>query len=166
MTGTSLRFIFINMTTVSMLREPWTYSIAVHIPQGSVTSRQVKTITYPLPKPGEESNGHSGPTTGPSSAAVSTRDQMATRTFAILKPEQGENIWNLGARKNWESVMGYNFDWLLPIRQSPCALHESMESDYEVGPLLEVLKARCGLQQVPEADKNDVELRDLGRHRR
>jgi palmitoyltransferase len=74
----------------------------------------------------------------------SDRDSRATRTFAILKMLQpGDNPWDLGsARLNLESVMGTSiFDWLSPVRRSPCCNHESTESQFPVGPKVAFLRA-------------------------
>lgn len=76
---------------------------------------------------------------------VTARDLQATKTFAILNMlEPGDNPWDLGSRYlNWKSVMGANaFDWFLPFRQSPCCNHEDPESHFELGPAVELLRAR------------------------
>lgn len=95
------------------------------------------------------------PPEGATSAAALTpqqlqeaRDLMATRTFAIVKLRVGENPWNLGWRANFASVMGrWPWDWLLPLRQSPCAAFDSPESQYQFG---EALKAARRIYQLPE----------------
>jgi palmitoyltransferase len=73
----------------------------------------------------------------------SSRDQLANRTFAILRMEQGNNPWDLGSRLlNFQSVMGTNiFDYLLPIKRSPCCNHENQESHFQIGPYVDLLKA-------------------------
>jgi len=73
----------------------------------------------------------------------SSRDRLATRTFAILRLEEGSNPWDLGSRLlNFQSVMGTNlFDYLLPIKRSPCCDHESQESHFPLGPYVDLLKA-------------------------
>lgn len=74
------------------------------------------------------------------------RDQKATRTFAILSTEAGDNPWSLGSPLlNMEALMGTNlFDWLLPIQRSPCCNHEDPESYYALGPAVDRLRARFG----------------------
>ena len=73
----------------------------------------------------------------------SPRDLRAVRTFAILKMQRpGDNPWNLGsARLNLETVMGASvLDWVLPIRRSPCCNHESSESQFQIGPIVYLLR--------------------------
>ncbi|KAG0650190.1 Palmitoyltransferase [Hyphodiscus hymeniophilus] len=81
---------------------------------------------------------------------VSSRDSRATRTFVVLKMLQpGDNPWDLGsARLNLETVMGTGFfDWLLPIRRSPCCDHEDSDSHFKVGPKVAVLRASTNPNQ-------------------
>ncbi|CZR62839.1 related to PFA3 Palmitoyltransferase for Vac8p, required for vacuolar integrity under stress conditions [Phialocephala subalpina] len=76
----------------------------------------------------------------------SNRDLKATRTFAVLNMKQGDNPWDLGTRLlNWETVMGSNiFDWFLPIRRSPCCNHEDAESQFQIGPWVDLLRSSVG----------------------
>ena len=79
---------------------------------------------------------------------MSARDLNATKTFAILSTsDPGDNPWNLGSRlSNWKTVMGTNiFDWLLPIRQSPCSNHEDPESHFLLGPTVDRLREEHSL---------------------
>ncbi|KAF8859814.1 zf-DHHC-domain-containing protein [Acephala macrosclerotiorum] len=82
-------------------------------------------------------------TNGSVSYRYSDRDLKATRTFAVLKMKQGDNPWDLGTRLlNWETVMGSNFvDWFLPIRRSPCCNHEDSESQFQIGPWVDLLRS-------------------------
>lgn len=78
---------------------------------------------------------------------LSDRDKQATRTFAILPMlDQGDNPWDLGSLLlNWETVMGNNVvDWFLPIRRSPCCSHEDADSQFRVGPWVDLLKSSVG----------------------
>jgi palmitoyltransferase len=74
--------------------------------------------------------------------------------FAILHTLPGENPFDLGSPfKNLQQVMGYSVaDWFLPIKQSPCADHSSMESDFALGPVVTRLKQEAGL--VPHENGN------------
>lgn len=83
---------------------------------------------------------------GSVSYRYSDRDLKATRTFAVLKMKQGDNPWDLGTRLlNWETVMGSNFvDWFLPIRRSPCCNHEDSESQFQIGPWVDLLRSSVG----------------------
>jgi palmitoyltransferase len=144
MTLTAGRYIFTNITNIDMLRRRQTFNLAVLIPRGTPPSPTYRTVVYPLQalQPGQM-NGLANP--------ISTRDDAAFRTFAILKTEPSENPWNLGLWENWKSVMGHNpLEWLLPIKGSPCCSHDSMHSDYPMGPLLDELKQRYGLPDSKE----------------
>lgn len=69
-----------------------------------------------------------------------------TRMFAILETEPGSNPFDLGAFNNFKEVMGDNIlDWLLPLRQSPCARRTSPYSMYKMGRVVYKLKKRAGL---------------------
>jgi len=147
MTATSIRYILVNLTTIDYLKSKnVVHQLAIRVPQGTRPSQSYNVITYPLPK--------STDTTNPTLQTITTessspRDQLATRTFAIVKTEMGENPWNLGYYRNWKSVMGDNLiDWLLPIKGSPCAQYENGESFYEMGPLYQELRARFRLPDL------------------
>jgi palmitoyltransferase len=75
------------------------------------------------------------------------RDLQASRTFAVLRMlESGDNPWDLGSLMlNWKTVMGDNvIDWFLPIKRSPCCNHEQSESQFSVGPWVDLLRVRYG----------------------
>ncbi|KAK4133435.1 zf-DHHC-domain-containing protein [Trichocladium antarcticum] len=148
MTLTSTRYILSNLTTVDYVKSKnVVHQLAMLVPRGTPPSQDFNVITYPLPKP------TSGSALSGQTIAVeypSPRDQLATRTFAIVRTEMGENPWDLGHYRNWKSVMGNNvLDWLLPIAESPCVNSESSESFYEMGPLYHALRTRFGLPEVP-----------------
>lgn len=149
MTATSMRYILVNLTTVDYLKSKnVVHQLAIRVPHGTPPGQNYTIITYPLPKPtnGADPTGRN--------ESPSSRDQLATRTFAIVKTEMGENPWDLGFYRNWKSVMGSNpIDWLLPLNQSPCAKHEDNESFYEMGPLYHTLRARFGLPEVTTTKK-------------
>ena len=88
---------------------------------------------------------------------LTARDLLAFRTFAIVSVPKGMNVWDLGWRRNWTSVMGTNvLDWLLPIRGSPCADHSSNESLYELNPAFRKL---CADMQLPLPQDTDEQRR-------
>jgi palmitoyltransferase len=163
MTLVSWRFAFTNVTNIDMLKKPWVYLLAVRVPNGTPATVDYNIVTYPLPKFGPGGEVWVDGQNSTASEEISARDRLATRTFAILKTDLDENPWDLGFLKNWQSVMGTNIiDWLLPIRGSPCALHESTVSDYELGPLVDRLKERYGLRESRE-DKHGIEMRSPNR---
>ncbi|RYO77679.1 hypothetical protein DL766_008909 [Monosporascus sp. MC13-8B] len=179
MTVTSMRYVFLNMTNVDMLgARRKVHQLAVRVPHGPRSTDSFTTVTYPLPKLELGINGeanrrsrpratdNSGPGGRANGASPDPRDDLATRTFAILKTEPGENPWHLGYWENWKSVMGTNFiDWLLPIRKSPCANHENGESFYPMGPVLVDIRARYGLSRNVAEGGAGLEMRQIGSQR-
>jgi palmitoyltransferase len=100
---------------------------------------------------------------------LSERDLQATRTFAILPMlEVGENPWDLGSRLlNFKTVMGTGLlDWFLPIRRSPCCGHEDAESQYAMGPGVDLLKSSVGFIPSRETDKSRRRRRRKRTHQR
>jgi palmitoyltransferase len=74
------------------------------------------------------------------------RDAQAVRRFAIVRTEPGDNPWDLGTYNNFKSVMGNNFfEWILPIKRSPCCSHDDMTSQFQTGPAVAALRTRHGL---------------------
>ena len=157
MTGTAARFVCSNMTNIDLLKRRMSYQLAVRVPLGTASTERFMTITYPLPR--LQANGTAAP------EPDGERDRLARRTFAILRTEPGENPWDLGWKRNWTEVMGQSpFDWLLPIRKSPCARHQCEESEYPYGPLISELKVRHGLDPKPWTDREEgIEMRERGR---
>ncbi|OAQ96471.1 hypothetical protein LLEC1_06927 [Akanthomyces lecanii] len=178
---TSLHFILVNMTNIDMFSRTRLSYLAVHIPLQSPPSSYYPTITYPLEQPGllpppPPPSAAAGAEELTAAAAAATRavagggavaatpgsvpesaprDMRAQRKFAILRVESRENPWDLGFRRNWTSVMGHTpLEWLLPIKHSPCCDHDSMESDYPAGKLLEELKRRYNFPGYESADMN------------
>ncbi|KAL4808719.1 DHHC palmitoyltransferase-domain-containing protein [Aspergillus unguis] len=68
--------------------------------------------------------------------------------FAILQTSPGENPFALGSPlKNLQQVLGHSIaDWLLPIKRSPCADHNSTESEFAMGPVVSRLRREAGLE--------------------
>ncbi|KAK4194232.1 putative palmitoyltransferase [Triangularia verruculosa] len=147
MTATSIRYAIVNLTNVDYLKSKnIVHQLAIRVPRGTQGTPKYSVITYPLPK--RSGSGHQG---------ASPRDQLATRTFAIVKTEMGENPWDLGPYKNWQSIMGNSpLDWLLPIKPSPCAVFENNDSFYEMGPLYQHLRERFGLPEVTSSEKEEI----------
>lgn len=149
MAATSARFVFTNTTNIDLLRKDRVHQLAILVPQGTPSTPHYSTITYPLP----HAIGSAGAEVQPdadaqrsSGTTLDSRDQQAARTFAILRTEPGENPWDLGYYRNFKSVMGQSiFEWLLPIKHSPCCDHDSPESDYAMGRLIVKLANRVDL---------------------
>ncbi|KAI1392327.1 zf-DHHC-domain-containing protein [Hypoxylon trugodes] len=179
MTVTSMRYISLNMTNVDMLgSRSKVYQLAVRVPRGTQSTDKFNVVTYPLSKPNPLPNGwYNGMTRTISIRSNGSepqpnplpfaRDDLATRTFAILKTAPGENPWDLGMWRNWKTVMGTNvFDWILPIRRSPCVNHESYDGFYPMGYVLDNILARYNLTDIAMKDSSGVEMKELGRENR
>ncbi|KAK8877089.1 palmitoyltransferase PFA5 [Apiospora arundinis] len=168
MTITSLRYVLLNMTNVDLLgNRTKVYQLAVRIPRGSPGTDSYHVINYPLPRPDtsysatQQANG-TGITNRVNSPSLGreARDELAHRTFAILRTEASENPWDLGYWENWKEVMGTNIiDWLFPIRRSPCVKHELNESFYRMGNIVNVVRERHGLTPVPTDGQDGFEMR-------
>jgi hypothetical protein len=135
MSLSSLQFVFVNTTSVENLsRKVKVWTVAVYIPRPELlTGREpFQTITYPLSTSSKEATS-----TGP------------TRTFAILHSKPGENIYDLGAWRNFKNIMGNTlFDILVPLRFSPFVYdRENEESDFPLGPVVQRLREEAGITQ-------------------
>ncbi|KAI1395040.1 zf-DHHC-domain-containing protein [Hypoxylon fuscum] len=174
MTVTSLRYILLNMTNVDALSsQSKVYQLAIRVPRGTTSTDKFSVVTYPLPKPGEATNGYQAHGAANGNGAFvavgpARRDDLATRTFAILKTEPGENPWDLGLWRNWRTVMGQNpLDWLLPLRRSPCVDHDSLDGFYPMGYVLADVCARYDLASLAASDgATGLEMKGLPAGRR
>lgn len=151
MAANSFMQCFNNRTTIEQLGKGNVVQLAVHIPRGARLDAAVPpeyhTITYPLPSSPEAA--HAPP---PANA----------RTFAVLCTKPEENPWNLGPLTNFKTVMGkYWFDWLLPLKNSPCMNHDRGDSHFPVGPVVDRMMRDAGLVPLEEKDR-----RKRGRRRR
>ncbi|KAI1104544.1 zf-DHHC-domain-containing protein [Jackrogersella minutella] len=180
MTVTSVRYIVLNMTNVDMLgSRSKVYQLAVRVPRGTESTDRYSVVTYPLPKSGEVVNGRPngtarsrtidsrGPSPQPNRLSTAARDDLANRTFAILRTDPGENPWDIGTYQNWRNVMGTNIvDWILPFRRSPCVNHESHDGFYPMGKVLADVLARHNLTDLAMASGSGLEMKELRRKNR
>ncbi|KAI9704462.1 MAG: palmitoyltransferase pfa5 [Bogoriella megaspora] len=117
-----------------------------HLPDGnhSATLHSLRagttTIAYPLPS--EELQTEFTPNEETKVSATRT----PARTFAVLQIPAGDNVWDLGPLENLKSVMGNRWwDWLVPLRYSPCCSHDGDRSEFQLGPVVDRLKKEHGL---------------------
>lgn len=152
MTLSSVQMALFNVTTIENLnRRSVVWTLAVRVPE-HLTNRLWTTdspwaptfrmVSYPPATPSAPDRPQTDPSAG------------EKHVFAILHTLPGENPFDLGSPfKNLQQVMGYSIaDWFLPIKQSPCADHSSMESDFPLGPVVTRLKQEAGL--VPYENGN------------
>ena len=157
MSGSSIQFALVNTTTVDNLtRHTKVWTLAVYMPRAPDPTKpySFRTITYPLAPAPDDTDASQGPTS-----------PGVKRTFAILHTKPGENPWDLGPFGNFKSVMGEHwYDWLTPLRYSPCCNHDRDDSDYPLGPVVERMREEAGIALPREnEDKATVGRR---RHRR
>lgn len=162
MTVTSGKYIFQNITNIDALRSNQEHTLAIRVPLDTPSTQEYWTVTYPLPRPEGLTHDHNGNPLAP-------RDESARKTFAVVHTLPGENPWDLGPWRNFKQVMGNNvFEWLLPIKHSPCCDQDNMRSDYEMGPLVEELRERYNLPKWdgPSAGHaNGIEMSSRATHR-
>ena len=175
--GSSFQLAVINSTTVENLsRKTKVYYLAVHIPRSeeviarleAADEKVPRTIAYP--RPPEETqmlvDQYGGLSSGDFSPPSRASSSTPTRIFAILESPPGFNPWSCGPKNNMKEVMGYTvWEWLLPVKQSPCASHTDGESMFKLNPQIEGLKRRTGLVVYDSGD-GEVELRPRRKRRR
>ncbi|KAI4131727.1 MAG: hypothetical protein LQ338_001049, partial [Usnochroma carphineum] len=159
MSASSLQLVFLNSTTIENLsRKTKVWQLAIHMPnppQGP-TPPPFRTITYGQPLPGAPD----------AQDPASTGQPSEPRTFAILHSKPGENPWDLGYYRNFKSVMGDHwYDWFLPIKPSPCAEHDRLDSEFETGPVVERMKREAGII-APSQGELEEKPRNRRRRRR
>lgn len=169
MAAGSLQLASINCTTVENLtRKTKVWHLAVRVPESyqppsagrireGPNSAQLKTVTYPLPQwtPIATALPAGTDTAISPNGSASERTTPALRTFVVLMSNPGDNPWNLGALKNIKQVLGYRWwDWLLPLKYSPCCNHESQESAYVLGPAVERMRQEAGLSYISQRSNN------------
>jgi len=113
----------------------------------SPTSSQTATTSQSNSSPVPDPNPNPNPLPQTQTQQLpQPRDNQATRTFAILRTNPGDNPWDLGSYLlNWQAVMGTRvIDWFLPLKRSPCCDHDGMESHFTVGPMVQDLKVAVG----------------------
>lgn len=151
MTGSSLQFLILNTTTIENLsRHSKVWLLAIHIakPPSSPSAIGFSTISYPLP------------------SATAQQPTTPLKTFAILHSMPGENPWDLGPMKNIKSVMGEHvYDWILPLKHSPCSDHNRADSQFALGPVVERMRLEAGLATSPDA-VSSATMANRRRHRR
>lgn len=139
-----------NITTIENLnRRTAVWTLAIRVPEhlldrlwdpNSPWAPTFRMVSYPPDIPSSPNQPQPNPSTD------------KRHVFAILHTLPGENPFDLGTPfKNLQQVMGNSIaDWFLPIKQSPCADHSSMESHFALGPVVTRLKQEAGLASPPE----------------
>ncbi|RMJ27359.1 palmitoyltransferase pfa5 [Aspergillus sp. HF37] len=165
MTISTLQLAVLNLTTIENLsRRSAVWSLAIRVPDRLVNNLNSEsgfaptfpTISYPLQPapPGPETQGNPTP-------------PEERHVFAILQTQPGENPFDLGSwMRNLQQVLGFSLlDWILPIKQSPCADHSSLESAFTLGPVVDRLKREAGLEPPTQEPRHERKRRKHKRHR-
>lgn len=161
MAGSSLHLSACNLTTIENLNKGnAVYNIAVlvrhcgptpHVPY--VYGYPANMVTYPVQQQIHQDGRRS--TLPP-----------IERTYTVLQTQPGENPWDIGTLGNMKSVLGEKwYDWLLPIKYSPCTKHDRGDGEFEFGLVLERLKRDAGLPSSTDSTERS-EHRRHRRHRR
>lgn len=152
------QFAVINSGTVENLsRKTKVWHLAVYISPQGVREAQEKGIPLQLisyPRPAEEMLGapQQQHPTNRLEDSQGLGDQRSSnipmRTFAILTSEPGDNPFDIGALRNFQDIMGYTvWEWLSPVKPSPCSKHDSEVSLYKLGATVNSMKAKTGLSE-------------------
>lgn len=160
MSASSLQFVLLNTTTIENLsRKTKVWQLAVHMPNlpSGTGPPPFRTITYGQPLPGAPD----------AKDPASTGQPSDPRTFAILHSKPGDNPWDLGYYRNFKSVMGDHwFDWLSPIKHSPCTRHDRLDCEFETGPVVERMKREAGIEAPSQVVTQEKPRRHRRRRRR
>lgn len=169
MFSSSMQFAALNVTTIENFeRRRKVWYVCVYLPRPEEVlarlERQGRMVprTIPYPRPAEENAvvlqdalGQEESSSGTRGVADLTPTQ-ATRTFAILELPAGANPWDCGRLANVKEVLGYSFtDWLLPLKRSPCAIHNDPDSMFKLGPAVEKARREAGLIDGHEDEGED-----------
>lgn len=126
-----------------------------------------------MPKPPERSTGFRTISFSTTEAAevseVPAEGQVsgAIKTFAILHTKPGENPFDLGPYQNFKTIMGDHwYDWLLPIRRSPCCNHDGRDSQFAMGPVVQRMRAEAGIASPEELSNEKMHRKPKRRRRR
>ncbi|KAJ9603972.1 Palmitoyltransferase pfa5 [Cladophialophora chaetospira] len=120
-------------------------------PQNTYDPRSTSRFpSHPAVSPNETTNSPPNPSSSHSQQPTTiTSPQPAPaeiHTFAILESPPGANPFDLGPIENFKDVMGYTLlDWLFPLKLSPLVHHRTPESLYKLGPAVERMKRRAGI---------------------
>ncbi|KAL2849189.1 zf-DHHC-domain-containing protein [Aspergillus pseudoustus] len=180
MTLSSLQLAAMNLTTIENLsRRSVVWTLAIRVPNhvlsrlqpGSRWAPTFRTLTYPLPPippppPPMPSQPGSGEGYPPAPPPPQTDGEQ--HVFAILQTLPGENPFDLGSPyKNLQQVLGHSIiDWFLPVKHAPCGDHSSLESEFELGPVVARLKREAGLDSTTESNKSSPAEAHYSKHKR
>lgn len=155
MTGSSVQFAILNTTTIENLsRKSIVWELAVHVPRILLQPPSFPIISYSAVQPTSGISGEEVPA-------------GAIRTFAILHSKPGDNPWDLGPYRNFKGVMGENwYDWLLPLKYSPCCNHDRGDSQFAMGPVVERLRKDAGIALPEDVNRGTSHRRRRHRRRR
>ena len=157
MTGSSLQFALVNTTTIENLsRKTIVWTLAIHMPKLPETPPRYHTISF-----------SAGTSTPESDISAEQQASGAIKTFAILHTKPGENPFDLGPWQNFKTVMGNHwYDWLLPIRNSPCCNHDRRDGQFAMGPVVQRMRAEAGIASPDESMDEKTHRKRRRRRRR
>ena len=156
MTGSSLQFAFVNTTTIENLsRRSIVWSLAVHMPKPPETPTSFRTVSF-----------STATLTSDSEVAVEEQAPGPIKTYALVHTKPGENPFDLGLYQNFRSVMGDHwYDFLLPIKHSPCCNHDRKDGQFAFGPVVQRMRLEAGILS-PDGFSDEKTHRKLKRGKR
>ena len=128
------------------------WTLAVHMPKPPETPTGFRTVSFST-------------ATLTSNSEEITEDQTpgAIKTYALLHTKIGENPFDLGPYQNFKSVMGDHwYDFLLPIKYSPCCNHDRKDGQFASGPVVQRMRLEAGIVS-PDEFSDEKLLRKLKR---
>jgi palmitoyltransferase len=150
----SLNFAFKNLTTIENLDKKfkiWEFVVRLpdpgdpNYPSSPKPSghppRPLRTVAFQVDPPGSGVKGGAPSSTAATDDSGSQEKTPITKYYALMHTEQGENPWDVSPVENFKSVMGnYLWDWVLPLRASPCATHDRTDAQFITGAVVERLR--------------------------
>ncbi|KAL9577585.1 MAG: hypothetical protein Q9203_007404, partial [Teloschistes exilis] len=136
-------------------------ALAIYMPNPPLDGRPLpfRTVTY--------GGQYPLPLDPPNPTPSTPQPGGPMRTFAILHSRPGENIWDLGYFRNFKAVMGEHwYDWIFPIKHSPCGKHDRSDCEFETGPVVERLKREAGILPPNSTGMEEHPRRHRRRRRR
>ena len=157
MAGSSLQFALINTTTIENLsRRTIVWTLAIHMPKPPDTPTGFRTVSF-----------STATSTPDSDLPAGEQAPGGVKTFAILHTKPGENPFDHGPYQNFKSVMGDHwYDWLLPIKHSPCCNHDRRDGHFAMGPVVQRMRAEAGITSPEELSDEKTHTKPKRRRRR
>lgn len=116
----------INCTTIEVMQKGCSYNIAM---LGKAP---------PVPVNGSSQTG-----------VLCEIERSPSRSYIVLQTHSGENPWDEGFSRNVTDIMGHTiWEWLLPVKWSPCTVHTDTRGEYRWGRVVKTMMEEYGAGSV------------------